>query len=118
MFSGAVPVGGEHAEHLKMAACLIFKRPLKVIFKPPAENARTQGKPPFSHIHGHFRGPATKEVKAKIESRRSPSNEAPSVVSHKVASRLPASRSLLRRSSSNRVTVAIVPGVTAENQRN
>src|SRR5215469_17584526 len=65
------PVAGEHAEHLKMAACLIFKRPLKVIFKPPAENARTQGKPPFSHVHGHFRGHATKEAKAKIESRRS-----------------------------------------------
>jgi hypothetical protein len=57
MFSGAVPpVGGENAEHLKMAACLIFKRPLKVIFKPPAENARTQGKQPFSDFQGHFRG--------------------------------------------------------------
>ena len=79
------PVGGEQAEHPKMAACLIFKRPLRVIFKPPAENARTQGKPPFSHVRSH----ATKEAKAKIESRRSPSNEAPSVVSHKVESRRP-----------------------------
>jgi hypothetical protein len=41
-----------------MAACFIFKRPLKVIFKPPAENARTEGKPPFSDLQGHFRGDA------------------------------------------------------------
>jgi hypothetical protein len=55
MFSGAVsPVGGENAEHLKMAACLIFKRPLKVISKPPAENARTQGKRPFSDLQVIF----------------------------------------------------------------
>jgi len=48
MFSGAVPpVGGENAEHLKMAACLIFKTPLKVISKPLGENARTSGKLPF-----------------------------------------------------------------------
>jgi hypothetical protein len=37
-----------------MAACLIYKRPLKVISKPPAENARTQGKRPFSDFHVHF----------------------------------------------------------------
>jgi hypothetical protein len=54
MFSGAVPRRGENAEHLKMAACFIFERPLKIISKPPAENARTQGKRPFSDAHGHF----------------------------------------------------------------
>jgi hypothetical protein len=41
-----------------MVACFIFKRPLKVISKPLAENARTQGKRPFSYLHGHFRGNA------------------------------------------------------------
>jgi hypothetical protein len=50
------PVGGENAEHLKMAECLICKRPLKVIFKLSAENARTTRKLPFSDLHGHFRG--------------------------------------------------------------
>ena len=49
------PVGGENADHLKMEACLIFKSPLKVIFKPSAENAKTQGKRPFSDLQGHFR---------------------------------------------------------------
>jgi hypothetical protein len=39
-----------------MAACLIFKRPLKVISKPPAGNAGTQGKQPFSDFQGQFRG--------------------------------------------------------------
>jgi hypothetical protein len=39
-----------------MAACLIFKRPLKVILNLPTENARTQGKQPFSDLHGHFHG--------------------------------------------------------------
>jgi hypothetical protein len=39
-----------------MAACFIFKRPLKVIFKPLAENARTRGKRPFSDVQGNFRG--------------------------------------------------------------
>jgi hypothetical protein len=60
MFSGAVPppVGGENAEHVKMAACFNFNRPLKVISKPPAENARTQGKRPFSDVHGLFRDDA------------------------------------------------------------
>jgi hypothetical protein len=38
-----------------MAACFIFKRPLRVIFKPLAENARTRGKQTFSDVHGHFR---------------------------------------------------------------
>jgi hypothetical protein len=52
------PVGGENAEHLKMAACLIFKRLLKIIFNPPPENARTQGNQPFSDVHIHFRGDA------------------------------------------------------------
>jgi hypothetical protein len=37
-----------------MAACLIFKSPLKVISKPPAENAGRQAKRPFSDVHGHF----------------------------------------------------------------
>jgi len=41
-----------------MAACLIFKKPLKIISKPPAENARTQGKRPFSDLQGHFHGDA------------------------------------------------------------
>jgi hypothetical protein len=41
-----------------MAACLIYKRVLKVISKPLAENARTQGKRPFSDLHGHFHGDA------------------------------------------------------------
>jgi len=49
------PVGGENTEHLKIVACFIFTRPLKVIFKLPAENARTRGKQPFSDVHGHFR---------------------------------------------------------------
>jgi hypothetical protein len=31
-----------------MAACLIFNGLLKIIFKLPTENARTQGKQPFS----------------------------------------------------------------------
>jgi hypothetical protein len=52
------PVGDENGEHLKMAACLIFKRPLKVISKPSAENARTQGNRPFSNVYGHFRSHA------------------------------------------------------------
>jgi hypothetical protein len=39
-----------------MAACFIFKRPLKVIFKPLTENAGTQGKWPFSDVPVHFRG--------------------------------------------------------------
>jgi hypothetical protein len=37
-----------------MAACFIFKRPLKVIFRTSGEHARTQGKQPFSDFHGHF----------------------------------------------------------------
>jgi hypothetical protein len=41
-----------------MAACFIFKRPLKVISKPSAENAKTQEKAPFSDLHGHFHGDA------------------------------------------------------------
>jgi hypothetical protein len=41
-----------------MAACLIFKGPLKVIFKSPTENAKTIGKRPFSDVHGHFHGHA------------------------------------------------------------
>jgi hypothetical protein len=52
------PVGGEHAEHLKMAASFIYKRMLKVIFKLLAEHARTQGKAPFLDFHGHFQGDA------------------------------------------------------------
>jgi hypothetical protein len=55
MFSGAVPPQGENAGHLKMAACLIYTRVLKVISKPPAENARTQGRRPFSDFQAHFR---------------------------------------------------------------
>jgi len=31
-----------------------FKRPLKVIFKLSADNAKTQGKLPFSHLQGYF----------------------------------------------------------------
>jgi hypothetical protein len=38
-----------------MVACFIFKRRLKVISKPLTENAGTQGKWPFSDVHGHFR---------------------------------------------------------------
>jgi hypothetical protein len=72
---------------LKKAACLIYKRPLKVISKPPAENARTQGKKPFSDLQGHFGGHAIKRDQAKIESRLSPSNKMPSVVSHSVEPR-------------------------------
>ena len=49
------PIGGESAEHLKMAACFISKRPVKVISMPPAENARTQGKRPFSRRYGAAR---------------------------------------------------------------
>jgi hypothetical protein len=41
-----------------MAACLIFNRLLKVNSKSPAENARTQGKRPFSDLQGHFHGDA------------------------------------------------------------
>jgi hypothetical protein len=52
------PVGGENAEHLKMAACLIFNGLLKIIFKLSGENARTQGKRPFSDVHRHFHGDA------------------------------------------------------------
>jgi hypothetical protein len=48
-----------------MAASFIFKGPLKVISKPPAENARSAGKRPFSDLHGHFHDhapkPSTKE---------------------------------------------------------
>jgi hypothetical protein len=39
-----------------MAACFISKRPVKVIPKPLAENARTQGKRSFSDLQGHFHG--------------------------------------------------------------
>src|SRR6516164_3547462 len=31
------PGRGENAEHLKMAACLTYKSPLKIIFEPAAE---------------------------------------------------------------------------------
>jgi len=41
-----------------MAACLIYKPVLKVISKPPAEIARTQGKRPFADLQGHFHGDA------------------------------------------------------------
>jgi hypothetical protein len=41
-----------------MAACFISKRPVKVISKPLAENARTRGKRPFSDLQGHFHGDA------------------------------------------------------------
>jgi hypothetical protein len=41
-----------------MAACFIYKRVLRVIFKLLAEHARTQGKAPFSDFHGHFHGDA------------------------------------------------------------
>jgi hypothetical protein len=39
MFSDAAPLRGENAERLKMAGCLTYKKPLKIIFKPPVENA-------------------------------------------------------------------------------
>ena len=48
MSSGGVPpIGGENAEHVKMAAYLIFKRPLKVISKLLAEMPELKG-------NGHF----------------------------------------------------------------
>jgi hypothetical protein len=36
------PVRGENAEHLEMAACFIFKRPLNIISKPLPGNPRIQ----------------------------------------------------------------------------
>jgi hypothetical protein len=38
-----------------MAACLIFNGLLKIISRGWAENTQTQGKQPFSDVHGHFR---------------------------------------------------------------
>jgi len=39
-----------------MAACLIFKKVLKVIFKLSAEHAGTSRKLSFSDLHGHSHG--------------------------------------------------------------
>jgi hypothetical protein len=59
MFSGAgPPVGGENGGYVEIADCLIFTSPLKVISIRHAENAGTPGKPPFSDLHGYFRGNA------------------------------------------------------------
>jgi hypothetical protein len=65
-----------------MAACFIFKGPLKVISKPSPENARTQGKPPFSHVRGHFRGDARQPDPRTSRTYELPSNETPAVGSH------------------------------------
>jgi hypothetical protein len=72
-----------------MAACLIFKRPLKVIFKPPPENAKTQGKRPFSDVHVHFHDNPASLTGEHRERPNSCSNEAPSVGSHSVEPRPP-----------------------------
>ena len=88
MFAGSVPrraVGGENAEHLQMAVCLIFKRPMEVISKPPAENTENQGKAPFSHVHGHFRGHAGRAGKGDYRERSElSSDETPCLGSHSV----------------------------------
>jgi hypothetical protein len=66
------PVGGENAEHVKMPACLIFNRLLKVSFKPPVGNDRTQGKQPFSDLHVHFHGDARQPDSGSPQTRRRP----------------------------------------------
>jgi hypothetical protein len=54
-----------------MASRLIFKRPLKVIFKLSAEHVKTQVRRPFSDVHGIFttmRGSPTGEHRERPNS--------------------------------------------------
>jgi hypothetical protein len=53
-----LPVGAGNGGHVEITESAISTRLLEVISKPPAGNARTPRKRPFSDFHGHFHGNA------------------------------------------------------------
>ena len=70
-FMCKAPVGGETAEHAKMAAYLIFKRPLKVISKQLAQLPELKGNGHlqiFRAIFTAMRGGPTGEHRDRLNS--------------------------------------------------